>query len=197
MSKTSKLNLLLEKIQPKPEPIQPMTEEEMAQQDARVKPLVQRLENRQYKEYMLENTKQTIKGLRSDICFIKHVLNCNECLMLAQLDVERYCGTRSLSWLNLNNNLEEICNYDDFEDFDNPVDVEFIRLWKEIPKVQDYRIGSYWTGTSEDTVRFIKDRLTWAEKMLQLELKAATRYQRKLKKWNLFGPSPSEYWRRI
>jgi hypothetical protein len=178
-----------------------MTEEEMEAQDARVQPLVQRLENRSYKEEMLENTKQTIKGLRSDIRFIGHVLNCNECIMEASIDVERYWGGHGgMAWLDLNNNLEDLVEYnryDAFEDFENPVDEEILRLWKEIPRVAAYRIGSYWSGTSPDTIRFIKDRLMWAEKLVRIELKKAKRYLRQLKMWNLNGPPPPEYWRTI
>jgi len=37
------------------------------------------------------------------------------------------------------------------------------------PKTNDYKIGSYWAGPSADTIRFIKDRLSWAKKILEQE----------------------------
>jgi hypothetical protein len=118
--------------------------------------------------------------------------------MEASIDVERYGGGHSgVACLDLINNFEEIFTDDDFTDFGNPVSEEFIELWRQIPKVQDYRIGSYWTGTSEDTIRFIKDRLTWATKLLLMELKAVRRYYRLLLAWNLNGDPPEPFYRLI
>ena len=190
--------VLLERINRKTEPIQPMTEEEMKAQDAKTRLIINRVENRRYKEYTLNATLEMIKGIKADLRFNSHILSCEECLMMAQLDVERYWGTHGgVACLDLNNNFEEIFENGDFTDFGNPVSEEFMELWKEIPKVQDYRIGSYWTGVSEDTVRFIKDRLTWAKQLLLLELKAAREYYRLLLAWNLNGDPPEPFYRLI
>jgi len=203
---SEKLTLLLERINRKPESIQPMTEEDMEAQDARVQPLVQRLENRQYREDMLQYVKQAIKEITGELRFTSHAFTCEQCLMELCLDVERYGGNHSgIGWLDLNNELafdseEEVLGmygYFAEADPDDPEDEEFIKVWKEMPLVSGYKIGSYWTGTSEDTVRFVKDRMKWAEKLLQIELRQARRYQRKLKKWNLNGLPPKEFIRKI
>jgi hypothetical protein len=190
--------VLLSRINRKPEPVRAMTEEEMAAQDAKTRLIINRVENRHYKEEMLAQTLEAIKGIKHDLRLYSHILSCGECQLEASIDVERYGGGHSgVACLDLINNFEEIFTDDDFTDFGNPVSKEFIELWRQIPKVQDYSIGSYWTGTSEDTIRFIKDRLTWATKLLLMELKAVRRYYRLLLAWNLNGDPPEPFYRLI
>jgi hypothetical protein len=185
------LQLLIERIKPRdwiP------TEEDIAASDTRVAVLMNRLDNRRYKEAVLQWLKETFKAMRAEIRLIDHVLSCQQCLIEAQLDVERYLGTRcGLGWLNMNCNIEEITIDDLREGADLPQ--KFIDVWKVVPKLEHYKIGSYWNGSTEDTMRFIKDRLTWGKKVLTIELKMGMCYRRKLRKWNLCGDPPKEWWR--
>ena len=203
---SEKLMLLLEKIQPKTESVRPMTEEEMAAQDAKTCLIISRVENRYYREGMLVQTLEAIKGIKYDLRLYSHILSCGECQLEASIDVERYGGGHGgVACLDLINNFEEMIFGDDDDDdvsddfmgFGSPVNEEFMELWRQIPKVQDYRIGSYWTGASEDTVRFIKDRLKWATKLLLMELKAVRQYYRLLLAWNLNGNPPEPFYRLI
>jgi hypothetical protein len=95
---------------------------------------------------------------------MKHMENCGRCLMEAQLDVERYMGTRCFWWLDLNNDPSE-----------------FI---EECPKPENYKIGSYWSGSSPDTIRFIKDRIAWARTMTLKEIRATGKARSLLEHWN-------------
>ena len=110
-----------------------------------------------------------IRELASEIKWIKHVETCGTCLIEVQFNVERYWGSRLPWYLNLVNDVNELT-----EDF----------VLKGCPKVEDYRIGSYWRGSSEDTIRFIKDRMTWAEEITRKQLVAAVAYLKLLMSWN-------------
>jgi len=98
-----------------------------------------------------------------------------------QLDVERY-GGRSCPWyLNIQD------EYWDEED-----GLELPEYYRDCPRPTNYKIGSYWTGASDDTIRFIKDRLKWAQKVLETEVKVVRKYINALKKWDLESPLPPD-----
>jgi len=102
--------------------------------------------------------------------------------MELQLDIERYLGRQAPWYLNLT----------DEAGFDDEVWESLPEYYKDCPRVEKYKIGSYWTGCSEDTIRFIKDRFKWAEKVLKQEVRAVRRYLRALKKWDLESPLPPD-----
>ncbi len=106
-----------------------------------------------------------------------------------QIDVERYGGSRSGLWfLDITN---EVGIGDDEEFWETMPE-----YFKSMPRVNDYRIGSYWNGASEDTVRFIKDRLEWARKNIVKEVRTISNYLRALKNWDLKSELPpnSFFW---
>jgi len=142
--------------------------------------LLNRMEMRQWVEETLSTATETLKEIKNGLKFIKHARNCGECLFELQLDVERYGGSHSGFWyLDLVNEM----GYEEDELND---------IWKSRPKVQDYKIGSYWNGASKDTIRFIKDRMTWAEGIMQKQKVATSRLIRVLKKWDWKGPGVQE-----
>lgn len=106
--------------------------------------------------------------------------------MELQLAIERY-GGRNLPWyLDLTN------EYWDDEDEDWSEENGLPEYYKDCPRVKNYEIGSYWSGASEDTIRFIKDRLKWAEKIVEKEVNVIRRYLRALRKWDLQSPLPPD-----
>ena len=117
-----------------------------------------------------------IRGLAKEIRMLKHARGCGRCLLELQLDVERYGGRRCVWYLDIMNDPTVICDDEDFED---------IPWWKDAPRIQNYRIGSYWAGSSEDTVRFIKDRMRWAEKIMKDQIATATKFLRIVINWDL------------
>ena len=130
--------------------------------------LLGRMDTRKWVESEIVDFRFRIKELAGEIKFIRHARNCERCLVELQLDVERYMGSRLLWYLNLQN--EEYM-------FEDP-------RFSDRPKLENYRIGSYWTGCSDDTVRFIKDRMNWAEKITIKQLVAAVQYLKLLMSWN-------------
>jgi hypothetical protein len=126
--------------------------------------LVNRVQTRaciEENKILLENR---IKTLNRELRAMKHVEKCKMCLLELQLDVERYLGTRIFWWLNLSNDVGE--------------------EMKECPQVDDYRIGSYWSGSSDGTVRFIKDRMEWAWNVTLQEIRLTGKARSLLEHWN-------------
>jgi len=205
----SKLALLLDRIQPKAESeMKPMSEERMAQQDAKVLLIVRRVENRQLIEEAKELTLETVKSIKLDLRLINHVLKCKECMVELMMDVERYDGSRcGISSLDLtNNDLLELYvdeeEEDDIEmDLGASIDPELFQLWRQIPRADSYRIGNYWLQlageTNFETEKFIRDRLEWHKKILLYQLKQAREYYRMLLKWNVDEDPPLPYTRVI
>jgi len=127
------------------------------------------METRKWVKWSYENTLMLIREIAGEIRFIKHVENCERCLIELQLDVERYGGSRSIWYMDIRN--EEFTRQD--------------WRYKDMPYPGDYKIGSYWTGSSEDTIRFIKDRLKWAEKIARKEIVAAVKYLKLIMSWDI------------
>jgi hypothetical protein len=86
--------------------------------------------------------------LMAELSQIVHFLECSYCQVELQMDIERYWGRHCPFYLDLNNE-------DDIED--------------SAPKARDYKFGSYWSGPSDDTIRFIIDRLKWAKGIIEEE----------------------------
>ena len=100
------------------------------------------------------------------------------CMAEVRLGIERYGGSR-LPWF------LDIINKEYYQ--------EDPRL-QGMPQVCDYQIGSYWTGDSDDTVRFIKDRMAWAEEHLRWELKAAKDYYHLVEDWDFDWSNVPFFW---
>jgi hypothetical protein len=203
----SRVALLLERIQRKAEPeLKPMSEERMAQQDARANLILRRVENRRLIEEAKIGTLETVRSLKADLKLISHVLKCKNCMFELILDVERYGGSHSgIASLDLNNNdlLELYVDDDEKEDVEmdlgKSIDPELLKLWRQIPRASDYRIGNYWLQlkgeTNFETEKFIRDRLEWHKKILLYQLKQAREHYRMLLAWNVDEDPPTPYYR--
>ena len=175
MSKPSKcLQLLLNRSQR----IQPWRPMRRVEPTSHQRVLLGRMETRRWVGLAKETVLMQIRELAFEIKWIKHVETCRTCLLEIQLNIERYGGGRLPWYLDLINDVNQMT-----EDF----------VFKGCPKVEDYRIGSYWRGSSEDTFRFIKDRLNWAEEITRKQLVAAVAYLKLLMNWN-FDWEPPLFW---
>jgi hypothetical protein len=206
MSKvSSKVSFLLERIQHEEPELKPMSEERMAQQDARVRLIVRRVENRQLLEEAKMGTLETVKSIKDDLKLINHILKCRTCMFEAILDVERYGGSKGgISSIVLDNNdLLEMYADDDLDevemDIGGSLDPELFQIWRQIPRAENYRIGNYWLQlkgeTNFETEKFIRDRLEWHKKILLYQLKEAREYYRMLLAWNVDEDPPAPYCR--
>lgn len=144
--------------------------------------LLGRMDNRAWREQMLIFTAEYIRESAYELRFIQHLRSCEECRLIAQLDVERYLGTRSIWFLNIQNDIAQDWDEDEINDPD----------WKDYPRAENYRIGSYWTGSSDDTLRFIDDRTKWADRIIRKKMLLACQYYKKVKAWDLNGEAPFE-----
>jgi len=145
--------------------------------------LLGRMAAREWRDEQLTRTLEYLKESASEIKFIRHLRECKECQLEATLSIERY-GGRGLPWF------FDLIN-DPFECGD---DVGEDSIWKDCPRVQDYRIGSYWDRSTDhnETGKFITDRLNWAEKIIRQQIWDAAAYYKLLKEWDLSGESPTE-----
>lgn len=169
------LNVLLQRILP-PELKEPKVDQEPSRN---LMVLLERVETRRWKEATEVEVAQQLETLRGQLAFIEHARNCRQCMAELQLSVERYGGSRGPWYLNLINEEADPEIYDDEE-----------TIYKNCPRPRDYKIGSYWTGTSDDTTRFILDRFTWAEGVMKGEVEAAEAFLAALKDWDLTSPLP-------
>jgi len=140
---------------------------------------------------MLEQIEGEILALYAEMREYDHYINCEECLIELQLSVERYLGTRGPWFLNLQN---EQFLFDGEEEFGE----EWVCPYPDLPKARDYKIGYYsYSGedtSSEDTIRFIKDRLTWAIKFTDKRFEAAFKLVPILEKWSVSRGIPEVSW---
>ena len=143
---------------------------------AELKSLWSRLETRRWIKNSLTELEFLIQNLDDQLGFIEHIKTCERCQMEMCLSVERYMGSRGPWWIDLRNG-DYLPEY-----------------YPGCPKVEDYRIGSYWTGTSDDTLRFIKDRLAWAEKITAKEFSAACKLVKILENWPVTQGIPETSW---
>jgi hypothetical protein len=146
--------------------------------------LLGRMDNRAWREQTLVFIVAYIKESAGELLLIKHLRTCEECRAIAQLDVERYLGSRSVWFLDLQNDMGS-------QDWDEEDCADYLDL-KGCPRADDYKIGSYWSGSSPDTLRFIDDRANWAEKLIRKKMLAARSYYKRVKAWDLDGQPPFE-----
>ena len=186
---SKELNVLLQRIRPPVE--EPAAPKEPSRDLLR---LVTRTQNRRWLENELEVTETRFQEDLTEVKWIKYVLHdpaAEMQLRMIQMDIERYMGRRSPWYLNVED--EGSLTDEDWEGLPE--------YFGDCPRVQNYKIGWYdWNsptgGTSEDTIRFIMDRLAWAYKNLRKELRIVANYLRALKKWDLESelPLPSMFY---
>jgi len=126
-------------------------------------------------------TVEYLKQCADEIRFIRHLRTCRECQLEATLSIERY-GGRGLPWF------FDLNNFDCFlEEAEDP-------RFSDCPRIQRYCIGSYWDKTTDrnETMKFINDRCSWAEKHIKQQIWIAVDYYKLLKEWDLNEPYPVE-----
>ena len=143
--------------------------------------LLDRTKIRRWKIETEAGLKAFIEQTKGELKFAKHAPSCKQCMIQLQLDIERYLGSHCPWYLNIRDEI----GFSDVE-FDD----EYSPHLKDMPRVKDYIIGSYWSGPSDDTTRFIKDRLDWAEKKLGNDITLARKALRTLKKWSFDYRTP-------
>lgn len=188
MSLSSDLQALLKRIQPQKQ----VYNEASPEPTPALLSLLGRMEARRWKEETLVQTVEYIRESANEIKLILHLRTCEQCQMEACLSVERY-GGRGLPWfLDLINDVNEGClpYYADDED----------PRFDDCPRVENYRIGSYWEDAEnerkgvnpkpKETLKFIEDRCSWAEKIIRQQIVMATQFYKRLKNWDLNGQPP-------
>ena len=178
---TSDLQLLLDKAVPLKPKLK--VQKRNPKPTPQLMALLGRMDNRAWREQMLIFTAEYIKESANELLFIQHLRSCEECRLIAQLDVERYMGSRSVWWIDLQNDVGQNWDEDMYE-----IDPDL----KDCPRVENYRIGSYWTSSSPDTLRFIDDRMKWADRVIRKKMLLACQYYKRVKAWDLSGEAPSE-----
>lgn len=171
---SKELQVLLQRITPVMEPIQEPPEPSRDQMS-----LIARINNRRWLTHEIPLTEENLEEARNNLKWIKHALNDPESLLLIQLGVERYMGSRCPWYLDISQGV----------DFDDEIWESLPSYFEGCPRATKYRIGSY-GRSSDDTIRFIKDRLNWAQKLYKQEVRVIRKYLRALKKWDLESDLP-------
>jgi len=147
---------------------------------------------RRWKANEIQYITELVKEMAGLVKWAQHVKNCKGngcyCHLELQLIIERYMG-RNLPWfLNIMNDITMLLECDDGE-----FPEEYELILKDCPYPGAYKIGSYWTGSSPDTIRFIKDRCDWAEKIILKQIRNACKYLKLLMAYDL-DPENIPYW---
>ena len=169
------LQILLERITPKTEPIP----EPKPPSDNQLK-LLQRVQNRRWLEAAIPITQERLEEAQGYLEWINRVPSDSIEMSVIQLGIERYMGSRCPWFLDISQGL----------DFDDEIWENRPPHYKDCPRATEYKFGSYWTGSSPDTIRFIKDRLEWAKKLYEQEVQVIQSYLEALKKWDLESELP-------
>ena len=130
-----------------------------------------RIETRHWIKESLQELEFLIYELDAELGFNEHVKTCERCQIELQLSVERYLGSRGPWWINLQNG-DCLSEY-----------------YPGCPKVENYQIGR-----SDETLRFIKDRLDWSSKITEKQFKAACRLVKILENWPVTKGIPEVSW---
>jgi hypothetical protein len=154
-----------------------------------LKKLVSRVETREWLLEEIPKVRGYIQEARHEINAAEHIPQCEQCLLTSSLDVERYMGTRSVWWLDLEN-LDVPMEWEDEETNEEMKRDPYMRMFLDMPRMDNYEIGCY-GHESEDTKRFIKDRCTWAKGVLTVQIERAKQYYLLLIKWD-FKPETKE-----
>jgi len=170
------LQVLLERITPKPEPIpepKPPSKQQMK--------LVKRIQNRRWMEHAIPLTEERLAEAHRELDSIDHMTNCSECLTELQLSVERYLGRRSPWYIDISEGV----------DFADEIWETRPDYYKDCPRATDYELG-YYGHRSDETLRFIKDRFEWAKKTYEQEIQVIKTFLEALKNWDLESELPAE-----
>lgn len=168
------LQVLLERITPKPKPIpepKPPSEQQLK--------LLQRVQNRRWLETEIPLTEENLEGAKAYLRWIKRVPSDSMEMSIIQLGIERYMGSRCPWFLDISQGI----------DFDDEFWEERPPYYQDCPRATSYELG-YYGHSSEDTLRFIKDRLAWAKHVYKQEVKIIRKYLRALKNWDLESELP-------
>jgi len=168
------LQFLLERIQP-PE-VKPI--DRPVPMSTELSTLLNRVDNRKWQKAELIRILHNLQELQQELEIFKHIRKCEQCQVELQLSVERYMGTRGPWWINLQNEIGFPEIYEEEEG-----------IYKTCPRPQNYKIGCY-THSSEDTIRFIMDRMTWAEKIIKADAETLVDYYIAFEDWNLKSQAP-------
>jgi len=173
--------------------LKPVYKETISKPSPELLSLIGRMEARRWRDNELVCTLEYLKESAGEIDLIRHLRTCRECQLEAELSIERYYG-RGLPWfLDLVNDVAE--------SFEDP-EVEADPWLKGLPRVQDYRIGSYWEDVEyarrgkpkppSETLKFVEDRCDWAEKIIKQQIIIAAQFYKQLRNWDLNPPAPTE-----
>lgn len=143
--------------------------------------LMERVDNRHWQAWCLEELIACLVGMQSELLSIKHVRKCEQCQLEWQLSIERYMGTRCPWYLNLEYEVgfgEEVYEND--------------QLFHDCPRLENYKIGSYWTKSSDDTLRFIFDRMKWAEDIIKHDVQSYVDFYFAVENWDCESSLPPQ-----
>jgi len=173
---STELITLLQRIQGRRERFTKPTEEP-PKPSADLKRLLGRMETRRWKEESLIDLELLIRDLDADLSLMEHLKTCRQCQLELTIDVERYYGNHCGVWY------LDLMNGDYLPEY-----------YPDCPKAENYEIGSYWSGTSDGTIKFIKDRIAWAEKITEKEFAAACKLIAVLENWPVSKGIPENSW---
>lgn len=170
---TEELKALLRRIEKIRAPV-----EEPSQPSEALQTLLNRMETRKWKEWLELELEGFMEGCSSQLREIEHFQTCEECTLLLQLDIERYLGGHSPWYLDLGNDIEMVADESVEWVLDHPAN-------RGMPRVSNYEFGNYWDRTEgqKDTMKFIKDRMRWAEQNIRIQYNAAFKLQEILRNW--------------
>jgi hypothetical protein len=144
-------------------------------ESASLQKLVGTIRTREWLRVTLEELEFVIMDLDAELHENEHILKCKRCQIELQLSVERYLGSRGPWWI-------DVMNGELFEEH-----------WEDVPKAENYEIG--WYGhSSEDTIRFIKDRCKWASIQSEKRFKAACQLISQLENYDVKEGIPEVSW---
>lgn len=173
----SELQVLLKRIHAIPEP-KPKPMFQAREPSADTMFLLDRVRRRRWLDTVQDELMEAIIMLRNDVKFITHLPKCRYCQLTLQLDVERYYGSHSFWWIQLEGN-------------------EYLeRRYRSCPKARDYAMPGYWEqeqyyrkhgsldGMENTTIQFILARGKWVYKIYGKQIRTARRMLHIARNWS-------------
>jgi len=124
--------------------------------------LLHRIKVRRWRKNTIASTTGLIRELVNDIKFILHVRKCEMCMAEVTIGIERYGGSRLPWYLNVNEDIAEVMDWEteDLEPVLTWGEQKRVETWdpslnpimydrgllKDCPRIRDYKMGSFWTG---------------------------------------------------
>lgn len=155
-----------------------------------------RVEYRHWRERELQHILAVLEEWYLELKLIEHSRKCDRCLTELELSVSRYGGRNGPWYLDLQ---YETGWYPDVYEED-PV-------YKDCPRLENYKMGSYWTAAniqdeterqnylrkrSAEIRRFILDRMKWGEFKIRPLTEALVDYYIEVENWDLESPISGE-----